>query len=147
MYIKIKDGVPTSYSLDALRRDNPQVSFPSEINDNTLAEYDVFPCMPIPYPGTDYLHNIREGPATFVDGVWRQTWIITEASDEEIAQRTQNEAAAVRDLRDARLRETDWTQVADAPVNASVWSDYRQALRDVPAQAGFPWNVNWPTSP
>ena len=39
----------------------------------------------------------------------------------------------VRLWRNAELASTDWTQVADAPVNASAWAVYRQALRDLPA--------------
>jgi hypothetical protein len=45
------------------------------------------------------------------------------------------------------LKESDWTQVADAPVDQSAWADYRQALRDVPQQSGFPQEVVWPTKP
>jgi len=39
----------------------------------------------------------------------------------------------VRLWRNAQLAATDWTQVADAPVDASAWATYRQALRDLPA--------------
>jgi hypothetical protein len=39
----------------------------------------------------------------------------------------------VRIWRNAELARTDWTQVADAPVDASAWAVYRQALRDLPA--------------
>ena len=39
----------------------------------------------------------------------------------------------VRNWRNAQLAATDWTQVADAPVDASAWAVYRQALRDLPA--------------
>lgn len=53
----------------------------------------------------------------------------------------------IRALRDEKLKESDWTQVADAPVDKAAWSVYRQALRDIPAQAGFPNAVEWPTSP
>jgi len=59
-------------------------------------------------------------------------------------------AKSVRADRDKRLAECDWTQLDDTPVgNAGkfAWASYRQALRDVPAQAGFPWNVTWPTKP
>ena len=52
-----------------------------------------------------------------------------------------------RSQRDNLLAATDWTQVADAPVDQAAWAVYRQALRDVPAQAGFPDNVTWPTKP
>ena len=55
--------------------------------------------------------------------------------------------ANVRDDRDRRLRETDWTQGADVP-NAikSSWTSYRQALRDVTTQSD-PDNITWPTKP
>lgn len=56
-------------------------------------------------------------------------------------------AATVRLERDARLSACDWTQVQDAPLDKSVWAAYRQALRDVPAQAGFPWTIDWPVAP
>ena len=39
----------------------------------------------------------------------------------------------IRNWRNAQLAATDWTQVADAPVDASAWAAYRQALRDLPA--------------
>lgn len=39
------------------------------------------------------------------------------------------------------------TQVADAPVDKAAWATYRQALRDITAQQGFPWNVTWPEQP
>ena len=56
-------------------------------------------------------------------------------------------AAEVRTERDAKLAETDWTQVADAPVDQAAWASYRQSLRAVPEQAGFPNTVTWPTEP
>ena len=56
-------------------------------------------------------------------------------------------AAEVREERDDKLAASDWTQVADAPVDQTAWATYRQALRDVPAQAGFPNTITWPTEP
>lgn len=60
---------------------------------------------------------------------------------------TEEQATAVRSDRNERLVNTDWTQVADAPVDKAAWATYRQALRDVTAQEGFPWNVTWPVQP
>jgi hypothetical protein len=45
------------------------------------------------------------------------------------------------------LLASDWTQVADAPVDQEAWALYRQALRDVPEQVGFPGVVEWPVEP
>lgn len=56
-------------------------------------------------------------------------------------------AAAARQQRNALLAASDWTQVADAPVDQAAWAAYRQALRDLPANtADFP-NVTWPVAP
>jgi hypothetical protein len=49
--------------------------------------------------------------------------------------------------RDRLLAASDWTQVSDAPVDQAAWAAYRQALRDVPEQEGFPENVVWPDKP
>lgn len=60
------------------------------------------------------------------------------------------EAADQRRQRDAMLSACDWTQIADAPLDAAqkaAWSAYRKALRDVPAQPGFPTIITWPISP
>ena len=56
-------------------------------------------------------------------------------------------AAVARGKRGKLLATSDWTQVADAPVNKTAWAAYRQELRDITEQAGFPININWPTKP
>jgi hypothetical protein len=52
----------------------------------------------------------------------------------------------IRDKRNALLADTDWWAVADRTMTQAE-IDYRQALRDIPTQAGFPDNVTWPTKP
>jgi len=59
----------------------------------------------------------------------------------------EQEAEEVRTQRNALLKDSDWTQVSDAPVDQSAWADYRQALRDLPEQEGFPQEVVWPQIP
>lgn len=55
---------------------------------------------------------------------------------------------AIREERNIKLSMTDWTQAADVPqALKDKWAPYRQALRDVPQQEGFPENVVWPTQP
>jgi hypothetical protein len=53
----------------------------------------------------------------------------------------------VRKDRHIRLSYTDWTQVADAPVDKEAWAAYRQALRDITLQEDFPFQVQWPVPP
>lgn len=57
----------------------------------------------------------------------------------------------VRQERDKKLYQSDWTQVADAPVDSSAWATYRQALRDFPStidpSTASLEDLVWPTSP
>ena len=55
-------------------------------------------------------------------------------------------ATEVRTERDAKLSATDWTASTDITMTAEM-TTYRQALRDVPAQAGFPTTITWPEAP
>jgi hypothetical protein len=55
-------------------------------------------------------------------------------------------AAEVRAERNERIAVCDWRVLPDV-LNGDVWKVYRQALRDVPNQAGFPGNVVWPVEP
>ena len=57
-------------------------------------------------------------------------------------------AAQARSQRDRMLKDSDWAVLPDAPVaDAQAWKDYRQALRNVPEQEGFPTDIDWPTKP
>lgn len=49
--------------------------------------------------------------------------------------------------RNAELAATDFTQLPDAPVDKTVWAEYRQALRDLPAQGGLAEEATFPTQP
>lgn len=60
------------------------------------------------------------------------------------------QARRIRAIRTAFLLRSDWTQLVDSPLDDTamvVWQSYRQALRDVPQQPGFPGNVEWPEEP
>lgn len=64
----------------------------------------------------------------------------------------QEKANEARLLRDRRLADSDWTDTLSAKTRLGDelydrWQAYRQALRDVPQQAGFPLEINWPESP
>jgi hypothetical protein len=55
-------------------------------------------------------------------------------------------AAEIRKERNAKIAACDWRVLPDV-LNGDVWKVYRQALRDVPIQPGFPGNVVWPVEP
>lgn len=63
-------------------------------------------------------------------------------TDEQIAAQW----ASIRADRNKRLADCDWTQLPDAPVDATAWAAYRQELRDITAQPD-PFNIIWPTAP
>lgn len=69
--------------------------------------------------------------------------------DTAVAEENAEDAAdAARDYRNALLEACDNMMVPDRPgVNVEAWMAYRQALRDVPEQEGFPINIVWPEKP
>ncbi len=113
--------------------------------------------------GTRYQYSQRQGVEQ-IDGKWYTKYVLGPvftdytddagvlhtAAEQETAYKAQkdtDQSKSVRDERNKKLAECDWTQVLDAPVDQAAWAVYRQALRDVTAQEGFPWTINWPTQP
>jgi hypothetical protein len=62
---------------------------------------------------------------------------------DELKARVDTQWAVIRSQRNQMLKDTDWTQVADAPVDNLTWAIYRQELRDITLQAD-PFNITWP---
>jgi len=107
--------------------------------------------------GTVYQYSQASGVEQ-IDGKWFTKYVLgpiftdgeTTAAEQEAAYKAQKDAEqakSVREQRGTKLADCDWTQVADAPVDKAVWATYRQALRDISKQDGFPWSINWPTQP
>ena len=92
---------------------------------------------------TRYQVAFRDGVEQ-IDGKWYTKYSVVDMEAEAIAAKDAEQATAVRADRTKRLADSDWTQLADAPVNGATWATYRQALRDITSQAGFPWEITWP---
>ena len=92
-------------------------------------------------------HNVTTGQTTIVQFTTQEEIEYQARVSEYAAGADIRKAAEVRSERNAKLAATDWTQVADSSVDKTAWATYRQALRDVPAQTGFPWTITWPTQP
>jgi len=137
------------YTQTNLIRDNPSTSFPSGgISPASLAEWNVFPVHFADQPVVDALAQRVVELAPLYDGqAWIQQWAVEALSQDEINANTAQQAAAVRADRNGRLAATDWTQITDSTADKPAWATYRQALRDVPSQAGFPQSVTWPQEP
>lgn len=72
---------------------------------------------------------------------------VVQKSQEDLDADIQNAANQIREKRNQLLISSDWTQVTDAPVNKEFWATYRQELRDITTQEGFPFTVTWPIIP
>jgi hypothetical protein len=152
MFAKIENNQVAEYPLSEtqVRKRFPNVSFPTNFSSALPEGYARV--QPSSQPVEDELKVITEGTPALMDGVWTQTWVQSDkyTAEELVAYNAKKETdkqQEVRDVRNSLLSMSDWTQVADAPVDKSAWATYRQALRDVTAQAGFPWTIDWPVAP
>lgn len=82
----------------------------------------------------------------FKDGQVLSVTVVAKTESDYTAER-EAAAEAVRSKRNELLAQSDWTQVADAPVDKAAWAEYRQALRDISLQSGFPFEVVFPVTP
>ena len=82
-----------------------------------------------------------------VDGKWYTKYGVNNMDVDAITAKDEEQAKSVRASRTEKLKDSDWTQVADSPVDQAAWATYRQALRDITAQEGFPWDIEWPEQP
>lgn len=98
-----------------------------------------------------YTHEQRAAKARhpLINAVWSNAsmgWV--DLRPAEVVTRMLSEQ--VRTRRNSLLGAAEWTQASDsplAPAAKAAWAAYRQALRDVPQQAGFPGTVMWPVAP
>jgi hypothetical protein len=134
---------------------HPNTSFPKPMTTEVYESfgYDVVLNGPAATVTAPYGVSIRSGVEE-KDGKWFTKFVagpVFKDADEEAAYKAgvdADAAASVRADRDERLAKCDWTQANDSPLKAaSAWTTYRQSLRDVPAQSGFPHTVTWPTKP
>ena len=144
MYLKIENDTVSKYSMGQLLKDNPLTSFPKEPSDSLLASYNVFK-----YTKTNTVapegYILGSGEFKQVDGSWvfDQPLLV----DENFVERPElDDAAIARRQRDHLLRDTDWWATSDRTMTAEQTA-YRQALRDITEQVGFPIDITWPTKP
>lgn len=137
-YAQVQNGEITRINI-SLPYNTATVSIPKG-----ATGLDAFGLYPITgdEPAYDPATHRMAGPSYSFNGTEVQRVFTVEAIPDE------EKAGQVRAERNAKLTASDWTQGKDIPDNISTaWATYRQALRDVPAQANFPWEVTWPTQP
>lgn len=146
------NGTVYPYADAQLRRDNPNVSFPKGLSEETLAQYNVFPVgfAPLPDYDPDTERLVQSPNPELVDGQWQFIYNVEPLTAEELAEKQAAKALAIRAQRDRLLQQSDWVVIRSYEQAENVpleWTEYRQALRDIPQQTGFPSEVSWPTVP
>lgn len=122
-------------------------SFPPQLTVELLDSFGADPVLNGPQAQpTRYQVAFRDGVEE-INGQWFTKFSVADMDADAIASLDARQADSVRAERNRKLTASDWTQVADAPVDKAAWAAYRQGLRDVPSQAGFPWDVTWPVEP
>lgn len=152
-----------------IRKLHPNTSLPRVWDAATCDFLGVDPVLaaPAPAPSGEYKIVVRNGVVQDANGNWVEAYeerdmfadyvnddgvTVTKAEQEQAytANKDAEAAASVRTQRDALLASCDWMAIKAFEAGATVaadWATYRQALRDVTAQDGFPHNVTWPVKP
>jgi hypothetical protein len=93
-YLKLTDGAVEKYpySLSQFRRDNPGTSFPRQMSDELLADWEVFKVTPVPRPASTLTQDPSEQTPQLINGQWTQVWVMVDVSPEVAAQRAQDAA-------------------------------------------------------
>ncbi len=139
MYALIENGEITRINID----------FPAVVNGVRFTEgstlEDALANGLVPIVGDEPAYNPERqrlaGPQYVVQGQQVNRVFTVEAIPDE------EKAGQVRADRNSKLKDSDWTQIADCTADKTAWATYRQALRDITAQDGFPWTIDWPEQP
>lgn len=148
-----------------LIRENSTMSFPKVWNDSVLEALGAEPVFESAQPTPDKYQGVaRDGVTQDSNGNWIEKWKIFNMFEDSIdddgkvlatkaeletayqAKMDKRESDSARAERNNLLAETDWTAGSDITMSDAM-TVYRQSLRDVPAQSGFPTTIKWPTKP
>jgi hypothetical protein len=158
MEIRVRDTGTVMYE-DEFRRLHTGLGLPKVLTQEGLNDWgaDIVLEGPQATGGTVYQYSQRAGVEQ-LDGKWYTKYILgpvftdgeTTAAEQEAAYKARKDAeqaTSVRASRTQMLKDCDWTQIVDSTADKTAWATYRQALRDITGQAGFPWTVTWPDAP
>lgn len=163
MEIRIRETGAVVYENE-FRAMFPNTGFPVQLTADIISDFggDVVFEGPQASGGDRYQYSQRQGVEQ-IDGKWYTKYVlgpiftdrdvgggnILTAAEQETnykAMKDEEQASGVRQSRNSMLAATDWRFCSDL-TPSQEWKDYRQSLRDVPLQPGFPWDIEWPTQP
>ena len=165
MQIRVRNTGAVMYE-DEFRRLHEGLGLPKLLTEEVINEWggDIVLEGPQATGGTVYQYSMRSG-VTEIEGKWYTNYVLgpiftdraaegdqpaQTAAEQETAYKAMKDAeqaANVRRTRTEKLKDCDWTQIADSTADKTAWATYRQQLRDITAQTGFPWTITWPESP
>tara|TARA_R110002126_G_scaffold157373_1_gene304923 strand:- start:52 stop:549 length:498 start_codon:yes stop_codon:yes gene_type:complete len=165
MQIRVRDTGAVMYE-DEFRRLHTGLGLPKVLTEAIINEWggDIVFEGPQATGGTVYQFSMRQGVEQ-LDGKWYTKYILgpvftdraaegnqpaQTAAEQETAYKAMKDAEQAKSVRTSRtekLKDCDWTQIADSTADKTAWATYRQALRDITAQSGFPWTITWPDAP
>ena len=161
LFVEVATGTPKTKVQ--LQQENKNMSLPKSWTAATMEALGVTTVAKTAKPNPGEFEMVVADGVEQVNGVWQEKWVIqdmfTEYTDPEgntVTVQAQKDAktasdnaaleAAERATRDTLLKDTDHFALSDVTMSAEM-TTYRQALRDVPQQSGFPNTVTWPTKP
>ena len=156
-------------SQGQIRLDNKNMSLPKVWTESVYDALgvDLVLASPRPTPSGDFKVFGRNGVVQDSNGNWVEAWVerdmfqeytvtdeegvettvtVQAQKDAKVAADRATREAAERDVRNTLLKETDYYALSDVTMSDAM-KTYRQALRDVPAQSGFPNSITWPEKP
>ena len=169
LFVEVATGTPKTKVQ--LRQENKHMSLPETWTDATLEALGVARVTAVAKPDVgEWQVAVKDGVEE-VDGVWQEKWVTQEMFTEYTEEVTDEEGvtttvthtvqdqidakvaadnaaleATERATRDNLLKATDHYGLSDVSMTEAMTA-YRQALRDVPQQEGFPQTITWPTKP
>ena len=158
MQIRVRNTGAVMYQ-DEFHRLHEGLGLPKVLTEAIINEWggDIVFEGPQASGGTVYQYSQQDGVEQ-LDGKWYTKYILgpvftdgeTTAAEQETAYKAMKDAEQAKSVRTSRtekLKDCDWTQIADSTADKTAWATYRQALRDITAQSGFPWTITWPDAP
>lgn len=126
---------------------HPQTSFPPILTVELLDSFEADPVLNGATPAAGRYQVVTRDGVEQIDGQWFTKFTLVDMAQEAKDALDAQQASSIRAERNRLIAECDWTQLPDSPADKAAWAAYRQALRDVTAQPGFPWSVDWPSQP
>lgn len=152
MFIKIENGLPLGSPLvdQNLKYLFPHIDFSSIVTSEMVEPlgYAIYEFSQMPTKIRYKKIEEHQPILNITNKIWYQNWQQVDKTPEECLQEDKEQEYLVRMQRNFILDNTDWTQIADVSLSDEAkqnYKNYRQALRDITTQQGFPWEIVWPS--